>query len=339
MPKGKTTKGSKTSKTTKGNARTSSVTSPPKTKINNVKATGVRGDAIAEGQDHGTAITDFQAIVNGATAEFLSQKIFADSGLRSIDMSYGTGLTGKGTGYKTLTTKEEGQPLHVASYTISSVRHDDGNYQATGRHHLAGICSETGSPTAQALAASLQASVSMRAKMKKARDAVANLERKGEFKVANNEDREQAIRARGSFVPNAAFGKGLIPSYKAVMLEPGPKCTTGSNTVSYPLPTLSKEGLKYFAAAIKAGDAIMRPIQPCFAPEKKQAPKQASKAMLALGLDCEGARLKEFRASIGFEGKGSATEHARQCLAALVAEGLLAPDMIGEVAAASVKAA
>ena len=61
--------------------------------------------------------------------------------------------------------------------------------------------------------------------------------------------------------------------------------------------------------------------------------------MLALGLDCDGARLREFRASIGFEGKGSATEHARQCLAALVAAGLLAPDMIGEVAAASTKAA
>ena len=140
-------------------------------------------------------------------------------------------------------------------------------------------------------------------------------------------------------MPNSAFGKGLIPSYKAVMLEAGPKRTTGSNTVSYPLPTLSKEGLEYFADAIKAGDAIMRPIQPCYAPNKKQAPKAASKAMLALGLDCDGARLRAFRASIGFEGKGSATEHARQCLAALVEAGLLAPDMVGEVAAASTKAA
>ena len=327
------------SKKTTSKARTSSITSKPKNKTKQIRATGVRGDAIAKGQDHGTAITEFQAIVNGATAGFLSQERFADSGLRSIDMSYGAGLTGKGTGFKTLTTREDNQPLHVASYTISSVRHDDGNYQATGRHHLAGICSDTGSPTAQAIAASLQASVSMRSSMKRARDHVAKLERQGKVKATNNEDREQAIRARGSFVPNSAFGKGLIPSYEAVMLEPGPQRTTGSNTVSYPLPTLSKEGLEYFADAIKAGDAIMRPIQPCYAPEKKQAPKQASKAMLALGLDCDGARLRAFRASIGFEGKGSATEHARQCLAALVAEGLLAPDMIGEVAAASVKAA
>jgi hypothetical protein len=321
----------------KGKARTSSVTSPPKNKINNVESTGVRGDAIAKGQDHGTVITAFQAIVNGDVFKFLSQERFKDSGFRAIDMAFSAGLTGKGTGHKTLTTKEDADPLHVASYTISSVRHDDGNYQASGKHHLAGICSED-SPTAKAIADTLQAVVSMRANQKRARDHVAKLERQGKVQFANNEDREQAIRARGSFVPNSAFGKGLIPSYKAVMLEAGPQRTTGSNTVSYPLPTLSKEGLKYFAAAIKAGDAIMRPIQPCYAPEK-QAPKKSSKAMLALGLDCDGARLREFRASIGLEGKGSSTEHARQCKAALVAAGLLAPDMIGEVAAASTKAA
>ena len=102
-------------KKTTSRARTSSVTSKPKGKTKQIKATGVRGDAIATGQDHGTAITDFQSIVNGATAEFLSQKIFADSGLRSIDMSYSAGLTGKGTGFNTLTTKEDDEALHVAS--------------------------------------------------------------------------------------------------------------------------------------------------------------------------------------------------------------------------------
>ena len=253
-------------------------------------------------------------------------------------MAFGAGLTGKGTGHKTLTTKEDADPLHVASYTISSVRHDDGNYQATGKHHLAGICSETGSPTAQAIASSLQASVSMRANMKRQRDNVARLEQQGKANYISEEERETAIRIKSSFVPNAAFGKGLIPSYQAVMLEAGPQRTTGSNTVSHPLPALDAEGLEYFAEAIKAGDAIMRPIQPCYAPEK-QAPKKSSKAMLALGLDCDGARLREFRASIGLEGKGSSTEHARQCLAALVAAGLLAPDMIGEVVAASKKSA
>ena len=338
MAQGKNIKGSKASKTTKGKAQTSSVTSKPETKIKNVKSMGVRGDAIAKGQDHGTAITDFQAIVNGATAKFLSQKIFADSGLRSIDMGYSAGLTGKGTGFNTLTTKEDPEPLHVASYTISGIRHDDGNYQATGKHHLAGICSEE-SPTTQAIAASLQASVSMRAKMKRQRDNVAKEEQQGKANYKSEEERETGIRIKSSFVPNSAFGKGLIPSYKAVMLEAGPQRTTGSNTVSHPLTTLDAKGLEYFADAIKAGDAIMRPIQPCYAPEKKQAPKQASKTMLALGLDCDAARLRGHRVSLGLEGKGSSTEFNRQCLAALVEAGLLAPDMIGEVAAASTKAA
>jgi hypothetical protein len=324
-------------KKTTGKARTSSVTSQPKGKTKQIKGTGVRGDAIATGQDHGTVVTAFQAIVNGAVFAFLSQEKFKDSGFRAIDMAFSAGLTGKGTGFKTLTTKEDADPLHVASYTISSIRHDDGNYQATGKSHLASICAEP-SPTAKAISDTLQAVVSMRSNMKRARDYIAKLERQGKVQFANVEDREQAIRARGSFVPNSSFGKGLISSYKAVMLEAGPQRTTGSNTVSYPLPGLTYVGLEYFAEAIKAGDAIMRPIQPCYAPEK-QAPKKSSKAMLALGLDCDGARLREFRASIGLEGKGSATEHARQCLAALVAAGLLAPDMVGEVAAASTKAA